>query len=97
MEVHEDGQLAVDDALREVVVVLHVEGHPAAGGMVGGEGPRRPGGGACEEQWRGGGQEGGGDAVEGQRAELPGGEGPGPTEEEPLSHLGGGAEVCSQL
>ena len=78
MEVHEDRQLAVDDALCEVVVVLHIERDPSAGGVVEGEGPRRPGG-DCEEQRGGGGQEGGGGTVEGQWAEVPGGEGPGPT------------------
>ena len=55
VEVHEDGQLAVDDAVGEVIVVLHVEGDPAAWGMVEGEGQRRRGGGACEEQRGGGG------------------------------------------
>lgn len=33
MEVDEDGQLAVDDSLGEVVVVLHVKGHAPAGGQ----------------------------------------------------------------
>lgn len=32
VEVYEDGQLAVDDSLGEVVVVLHVKRHAPAGG-----------------------------------------------------------------
>jgi len=92
VEVHQDGQLTFDHALREVVVVLHVEGRLAACGVVEGAGQHVAGRGGGEEQRGGGGagvQQGGrGGTADGEgQAEVSGGERPDPTEEEPLSHL----------
>lgn len=41
MEVHQDGQLAVDDPFGEVLLVLHVEGNTSVGGQMQGPGEIR--------------------------------------------------------
>lgn len=90
MEVHQHGQVAVDDPLGEVVVVLHVEGDAPVWGKKERarrrqKGPRVDRGAQGGRAWQGGRRQRGG----GEAARVFHRDGPDSPHEQPSSHLGG--------